>query len=83
VPLSERFAFGMSMAVGVQAEAMSGIDFIEIVGVRIQQTNIETERNIIIDLVIDGNLYEVFVKFKDETFANRTLVGKPKQRTGI
>lgn len=77
---NERFGYGMNMAVGVQAEAMQNITEVFVVGVRVEQTGAEPERNIIVDLVVDGEAYELGLKFRDETFNERTLAGREKHR---
>lgn len=79
MPLSERFGFGLGFAIGVQAEALAGTSIVEVTGIQIVQSNLDTHRVVKVGLAIDGEFFILELNLHDETFTDRTLTGK--QRT--
>ena len=77
--ISERFGFGLNVIVGIHAIPFQNITNLEVLGVRILPTNLDSERNIIIDLGINSDTFEVRAVFRDETLTAQTLTGQRKQ----
>lgn len=76
----ERFGFGMGLAIGIQAESVEGITDLAVTGVLVVQSNIDQHRVARIQLLIDGDFFELELNLHDETFIDRTITGKLKQK---
>lgn len=82
MPFDERFAFGMGMAVGIQVSSgdTDGITEMFIPGVLIRQANIDQHRVVVVQVVVDGELYEMELNLHDEAFEDKTITGRPKRK---
>lgn len=79
---SERFGFGMGMAIGVQAtaEEVDNIFSLEVTGVLLLQNNLDQHRVMKVQLFVNGNFYEIEMNLHDEMFIDTTITGSQKHK---